>query len=167
MTELVNAKTEILKHIQGSNLRKNFVAKERKLLTKQAIQVASLGRGCRGRGRGGRGRCSRGIGQVSAGQGSDSEDGSQPTPNEGYDVQDSQNVIPPFTPKRPPGIHFVRAVLLGAMTTELEFFRLFLTPEIISDIATHSNKYLQMKLADRKYSRTSPEEIEKLIALLI
>ena len=37
LTELVNAKNEILKHIQGSNLRTNFVAKERKLLTKQAI----------------------------------------------------------------------------------------------------------------------------------
>ena len=131
----------------------------------------SRGRGSRGRGsqgRGGRGRGGWGRGQVSAGQGSDSdstEDG--PTPKEGYDEQDGQNVIPPFTPKQPPGIHFERAVLRGAMTTELEFFLLFLTPEIISDIATHSNKYLQTKLADRRYSRTSPEEIEKLIALLI
>ena len=109
---------------------------------------------------------------------SDSEDGSLPTPNEGYNVHDEQNVIPPFTPHRPPGIHFERVILRGAMATELEFFRLFFTPEMISAIATHTNTYAYQKVASRTYDRTyvtadgswsetSADEMEKVIALLI
>ena len=131
---------------------------------------SSVGRASRGRasqGRAGRGRAGRGRASVCASQhspdssdsedssadSSDSEDSSGPTPNEGYDVHDEQNAIPPFTPQRPPGIHFERAVLRGAMTTELEFFHLLLTPEMISAIATHTNTYAYVKVANKSYNR--------------
>ena len=64
------------------------------------------------------------------------------------------------------------------MTTELEFFHLFITPQMVSSVVAHSNTYALLKIATRSYSscyldkdgfwpRTSDKEIEAYMALLI
>ena len=54
-----------------------------------------------------------------------------------FDFDDSDNdinVLPPFASHRPPGIHLERPVLRGGMTTELDFFLLFITPQMVSQL---------------------------------
>ena len=69
-------------------------------------------------------------------------------------------------------------ILRGAMTTELEFFRLFLTDEMIGACVTHTNSYAYLKVGTRGYHKgytdslgswneTSAVELMKYIALLI
>ena len=63
------------------------------------------------------------------------------------------------------------------MTTELEFFHLFFTPEMIKSVVTHTNSYSFMRLTAGGYAtytseeglwqNTTAEEISHLIALLI
>ncbi len=63
------------------------------------------------------------------------------------------------------------------MTTELEFFNLFFTPEMIKSVVAHTNSYAYMKLAagghtsyatsDRSWQNTTVDEINHLIGLLI
>ena len=102
----------------------------------------------------------------------------QVRPNVGYATPDNGNVLPPFTPSRPPGTHFERAIMRGAMTTELKFFRLFITTEMIDAITSHTNSYAHAKVGTRGYTtgyvnqdgswvETSPEEIDRLVALLV
>ena len=44
------------------------------------------------------------------------------------DPDQNMNILPPFTPRRPTGIHFEGPVLRNKMATELDIFRLFITP---------------------------------------
>ncbi len=142
----------------------------------------------RARASGGRGKAGRGRGRAicrdstnSGTSGSETEAGQDPekeTPNIGFDFPDNVNVIPAFNPHRPPGIHFEGPVLRNSLTTELDFFRLFLTPQMVSTVATHTNTYALSKVGTRGYNRgytnregvwheTSDSEIDSFIALLI
>ena len=73
---------------------------------------------------------------------SGSETEGEETPHFGFDFPDEVNPIPPFAPLRQPGIHLEKPVLLSTMTSEVDFFRLYSTPQIISTIVTHTNTYI-------------------------
>ena len=100
-----------------------------------------------------------------------------PPPTKSYDDPDVCNTLPPFMPKRPPGIHFERMVLREKLTTELEFFKLFFTTEIVTSIAKHTNTYAFVKVteggylsytrSDGSWEETSAAEVYKLVALMI
>ncbi len=128
----------------------------------------------RGRGQGGRARGSSGRGRSGAASGTSEKE----KPNIGFEVPDVVNELPPFTPHRPSGIHFEGPTLRGTMTTELEFFNLFLNPQMISAIVAHTNTYAQLKVGNRGYHRgyvtregewiaTSDEEVNRFVVLLI
>ena len=73
---------------------------------------------------------------------SDSEtEGKEETPNTGFNIPDKVHVLPPFAPERPTGIHFEGPVLRDSMTTEVDFFRLFITPQMVRAVVTHTNTY--------------------------
>ncbi|CAB4034244.1 Hypothetical predicted protein, partial [Paramuricea clavata] len=94
----------------------------------------------------------------------------------GYDNVDIPHELPPFTPSRPTGIH-VENHLEDGMTTELDFFNLFFTKDMIDSIVTHTNACAYIKLAEGGYlsyangqgawDETNAEEIRCFIALLI
>ena len=94
-----------------------------------------------------------------------------------YDDPDEGNPLPAFTPTRPPGIHFGRLLLRNTMTKAVEFFHLFFTSEMIYNICAHTNSYAVECISDgthRTYAQpdgswkdTTPDEINRLIALLI
>ncbi len=103
---------------------------------------------------------------------------SEETPHVGFEFLDKVNVLPPFAPRRPLGVHFEGPTLRGGMTTELDFFRLFFTRQIIGAIVAHTNSYAHLNVGTRGYHRgyvnrdgswneTSVEEMEKFVALLI
>jgi hypothetical protein len=131
-----------------------------------SLSGTSGNRGRAGRGRAGRGRAGRTRGG-----------GTANTSSKSYDDADTKNDLPPFQPNRPPGIQFDRQVLRGAMTTELEFFRLFLTTEMIKSVVVHTNSYAYMRLiaggfttyttGEGAWQETTDNEINHLIALLI
>ena len=124
---------------------------------------ASRGRGraSRGRGRASWGRASWGRASVGRDQGNVEEDddtgcgtSGKEKPKIGFDVPDaSVNPNPVFAPHRPPGIHVEGPLLRGSMTTELEFFRLFLTSQMISAIVAHTNTYAHLKVGARGYNK--------------
>ena len=139
-----------------------------------------------GRGRAGKGRPGTGgnVSKQRTGRGSannNAEGDDEEKANEGYyEVSDEENDLLSFTPTREPGIHFDRPLLRGNLTNELDFFHLFLTPEMISSIVTNTNAYALQKVIDRDagycrayvdkdgfWGETSCEELERLIALLI
>jgi hypothetical protein len=137
------------------------------------------GRGSRARGdrtRGGRGSGGRGSGGSGRG-GRARNTGANNSSSKSYDDADIRNTLPPFQPNRPPGIHFDRHVLRGGMTTELEFFRLSSTTEMIKSVVAHTNSYAFMRLVARGFTTcttgegawktTTEDEINRLIALLI
>ena len=84
---------------------------------------------------------------------------------------------PPFTPARSPGLHFQQPLLRGRMQTAVEFFKLFFTEELVNNIVRHTNSYAVEHITEgthRSYAQgdgswkdTTPEEIYRLIALLI
>jgi hypothetical protein len=132
------------------------------------------GRGSRARGnraRGGRGRGGRGRG------GRARDTGANNSSNKSYDDPDIKNTLPPFQPSRPPGTHFETHVLRGGMTTELEFFRLFFTTEMIKSVFANTISYAFMRLVaggftsyttgEGAWQTTTEDEINHLIALLI
>ncbi|KAL9978044.1 hypothetical protein ACROYT_G015521 [Oculina patagonica] len=129
----------------------------------QRQQRAAMGGG-RGRGRG-RGRGARPP--APPGGGAPAE--------RSYNDRDTPNQIPPFTPRRQPGLHLNVPLLRGAMTRAVDFFRLFFTAELVRTICTHTNSYAWGVIGDKPYYgdkdgawvETSPEEIEKLIALIL
>jgi hypothetical protein len=94
----------------------------------------------------------------------------------GYDNVDIPHELPPFTPSCPTGIH-VENHLEDGMTTELDFFNLFFTKDMIDSIVTHTNACAYIKLAEGGYltyangqgawDETNAEEIRCFIALLI
>ena len=105
-------------------------------------------------GRGGRTRRGRGGTGTRGGQGGRAgTEGEQVRPNVGYATPDNGNVLPPFTPSRPPGTHFDRVIMRGAMTTELEFFHLFITTEMIAAVASPPNSYAHAKVGTQGYTR--------------
>lgn len=127
------------------------------------------GRGRRGRGRGrGRGHGRRQAPTVHQ---------NQPN-NKSYDDPDVGNVIPPFQPSRPTGVHFGQAVLRNSMVTALEFFQLFFSLEMITEICAHTNTYANGRITSgshQSYTRpiegtwqeTTPDEMKRLIAVII
>jgi hypothetical protein len=136
-----------------------------------SLSGTSGNRGRAGRGRAGRGRAGRGrAGRARGG-------GTANTSSKSYDDADTKNDLPPFQPNRPPGINFDRQVLRGAMTTELQFFRLFFTTEMIKSVVAHTNSYAYMRLiaggfttyttGEGAWQETTDNEINHLIALLI
>ena len=152
---------------------------------------AGRGRASRGRARASRGRAGKkrpgtggNVSKQRTGRGSannNAEGDDEEKANEGYyEVSDEENDLLSFTPTREPGIHFDRPLLRGNLANELDFFHLFLTPEMISSIVTNTNAYALQKVIDRDagycrayvdkdgfWSETSCEELERLIALLI
>ena len=134
------------------------------------IRTTSVNRGRVGRARGGRGKASGGRSRVRG-------VGAANSSNKSYDDADITITLPPFQPSRRPGIHFDRYVLRGGMTTELEFFHLFFTSEMIKSVVAHTNSYAFMKLIAGGYTtyttgqgawkETTVDEINRLISLLI
>ncbi|KAL9952183.1 hypothetical protein ACROYT_G039398 [Oculina patagonica] len=94
-----------------------------------------------------------------------------------YDDPDQGNQLPLFHPHRPTGVHIGRAVLRNTMTRAVDFFRLFFTVEMIKQIVTHTNAYAYERIIeethqwyaqkDGSWEEVTPDEIERLIALLI
>ena len=94
-----------------------------------------------------------------------------------YDDPDIGNPLPAFTPSRPTGIHFGQPLLRRTMTKAIEFFHLFFTVEMINSICKHTNTYANEHMvegthqtyaqADGSLKDTTPDEINRLIALLI
>lgn len=94
-----------------------------------------------------------------------------------YEDPDIGNHLPPFTPNRPTGIHFGRPLLRHTMTKAVEFFHLFFTVEMINNICSHTNSYANEHIvagthrsytqSDGSWKDTTPDEINRLIALLI
>ena len=92
-----------------------------------------------------------------------------------YNTPDTPNQIPLFTPRRQPGLHLNLPVLRDAMTRALDFFRLFFTAELVRTICTHTNSYAWGVIGEESYYgdkdgawvETTPEEMEKLIALIL
>ena len=84
-----------------------------------------------------------------------------------------QFLPPPFRPARPPGLQFEQPLLRGAV----EFFKLSFTEELVNNIVRHTNSYAVEHIteathrsyaqADGSWKDTTPEEIYRLIALLI
>ena len=112
-----------------------------------------------GRGRG-RGRGASDVGQFKS-----------------YDDPDVGNPIPPFTPSRPVGYHFGQPLLRNTMTKAVEFFYLFFTTEMISNIVTHTNSCANEHIflgthqsyasSDGNWQDATADEIKRLIAILI
>ena len=101
-----------------------------------------------------------------------------------YDDPDVGNPLPaftppPFTPRREPGVHLEGPNLRNTMVKALDFFQLYFTAELVGDIVRHTNTYAYIKLgeensqhttygeSDGSWRDTTPEEILRLIALLI
>ncbi|XP_049517028.1 piggyBac transposable element-derived protein 4-like [Dermacentor silvarum] len=94
-----------------------------------------------------------------------------------------QDVLPPaakkllFTPRRPPGAHLGPALRSSArhFTTARDFFLLFFTAEVISNICKNTNKYAWMHILelpsyaerDGSWKEVTPDELVKFIGLLI
>ena len=94
-----------------------------------------------------------------------------------YEDPDNGNPLPPFKPNRPTGIHFGCPLLRHTMTKAVEFFHLFFTVEMINDICSHTNSYANEQIvagshwsytqSDGSWKDTTPDEVNRLIALLI
>ena len=108
----------------------------------------------RGRGRGrGRGR-DRGRGRGGPPPAPAAPPAPAPAPapvSRSYEDPDTPNQLPPFTPRRPPGLHLNMPLLRGAMTRAVDFFRLFFTAELIRNICTHTNSYGWGAIGDKPY----------------
>lgn len=86
----------------------------------------------------------------------------------GYDDQDKGNTLLEFKPSRPLGINLNHPVSRHSrMTTALEFFHLFFTAEMINKICEHTNSHAIENISDGSWKDVTPEEINRLIALLI
>ena len=94
-----------------------------------------------------------------------------------YEDPDVGNEIPAFKPTRPVGVHFGQHFLRNTMTTASEFFHLFFSVEMLTSICTHTNSYAYTHIAagthnsysrsDGSWQETTPEELDRLIALLL
>lgn len=130
----------------------------------------------RGRGAGGIGR-GRGRGRGAGGVGRGVRRRNPPMAFQSYDDQDVGNPLPAFTPNRLPGIHFGRPLLRNTMTKAVEFFHLFFTDEMVRNICDHTNSYAIEHISygthrtyaqpDGSWKETTPDEINRLIAILI
>ena len=95
----------------------------------------------------------------------------------GYDSVDIPHELPPFKPSRSNGIHVENHLSENNMTTELEFFNLFFTRDMIDSIVLHTNAYAYLKIAEGSHfsyannqgawDETNAEEIKHFIALFI
>ena len=84
---------------------------------------------------------------------------------------------PQFTPARPPGIHLEGPLLRNSMVKPFDFFKLFFTKEMVDSIVLHTNTYAYIHIAaggfksytcaDGSWQETTPDEIHRLMALLI
>ena len=92
-----------------------------------------------------------------------------------YSTPDTGNHLPAFSPSRQPGLHLNVPVLRTTMLTAVEFFRLFFSLDLIKQIVSHTNAYAWNKICEKQHyaqsdgswRETCPNEIEKLIALII
>lgn len=110
--------------------------------------------GRRGRGHGQR----RGRGRGRGRNRSRSPTPPAPIPCKSYNDPDVANPIPPFTHSRPAGIHFERPLLRGTMIKAVEFFNLFFTNKMITNIVTHTNTYAWEHIYSGSHqSYTSPD----------
>ena len=83
--------------------------------------------------------------------------------------------MPNFSPSRQPGPHLNAPLLRTTLNTAVEFFKLFFSMEIIKAICTHTNTYAWKVIANKphyaksvgSWKETCPEEIERLIAIII
>lgn len=92
-----------------------------------------------------------------------------------YDDEDLKlNNLQPFTPERTPG-HQLSSNQLRGKKSALDFFSLFFGEQVISKIAKHTNEYDHKTIYNKstnskesgEWKETSPEEIRRLIALLL
>ena len=104
--------------------------------------------------------------------------------NLSYDDPDVGNPLPaftppPFTPSREPGFHPEVPHIRNRFVSPLDFFQLYFTPGLVDEIVEHTNTYAYIEVAkedssklcyteaDGSWRDTSPNEILKLIGLLI
>lgn len=96
-------------------------------------------------------------------------------PYKSYDDPDTENQLPAFLPSRPPGLHLNVPILRGTMTRAIDFFKLFFTEILVQQICTHTNSYGWEAVVNKPYygdkdgawRETSPDELYKLIALVL
>lgn len=102
--------------------------------------------------------------------------GAAPMAFQSYGDPDNGNSLPPFRPSLPVGVYF-GCHLRNMMTTAVEFFHLFFSPEMVGNICEHTNSYANKHIisgshqsymqSDGSWKDTTPEEINRMIALLI
>ena len=131
---------------------------------------------CRSRGRAAARRRSRGRGRGGAAAGPSRDDSDDEAPFLSYDDDDVPNVLPSFDSScvgfQLPG-HYTR----GSLTKAINFFDMFFTDEIVSEIVAHTNSYAQEKIfyeqvssytqSDGSWKDVTADEIKRFIALLI
>ena len=98
-------------------------------------------------------------------------------PFKSFDDPDAGNPLPGFNPLRLPGIHFSGPLLRNSMTRAVDFFSLFFSVDMINTICNHTNSYAYEHImegsfqtyaqADGSWQEVTPDEIKRLIALLI
>ena len=89
--------------------------------------------------------------------------------HEGYDDQDITVNTQKFKPSRPPGVHlpgFISRERMAEFTTALDFFKLFFTLELVSEICTFTNTQAMLNLSEDsaygdkgKWNPVTPEEM--------
>ena len=96
-----------------------------------------------------------------------------------YNDPDVRNPLPAFTPSREPGIHLGVPNLRNTMVSALDFFQLYFTPGLVDEIVQHTNTYAYIEIAkenskklcctesDGGWCDTNPNEILRLIGILI
>ncbi|XP_015758763.1 PREDICTED: uncharacterized protein LOC107338028 [Acropora digitifera] len=96
-----------------------------------------------------------------------------------YNDPDVRNPLPAFTPSREPGIHLGVPNLRNTMVSALDFFQLYFTPGLVDEIVQHTNAYAYIEIAkenskklgytesDGSWCDTNPNEILRLIGILI
>ena len=150
------------------------------VVVRRAGRITTHRRG-RGRGRSGRRRSrvqtrgGRGQARRRAAPQAQSANATATEPHHGYNDPDTGNTFLAFTPNRQPGLHLSGPLTRGAMTTALDFFKLFFTVELIQQVCKHTNEYGWLVIEKKQYYPaksgawidTSPEEINKLIALIL
>ena len=93
------------------------------------------------------------------------------------DDLDPGNPHLPFTPRHDAGVNFGRPLVRNTMTRAVDFFNLFFTVRLIDSIVEHTNSYAYAHIMagshksyaqpDETWLEVTPDEIKKMIALLI
>ena len=92
-----------------------------------------------------------------------------------YDMLETENKLPSFTPNCEPGIHLPFMLNRNSMTKAFDFFSLYFTNKLIETISKHTNSFALTVIDKKQYyayedctwKETTPDAIKKLIALFL